>query len=177
MERFSNFLFSPIQFKKEENLINIEPLVDSVRKLVKKWVPAFLAIFAGFIAIIGDIVGSARFFKILFDIASRYVPGASFLFGWVLTVLYFFAALGGVTIILGGILILADHPALGRFLIGIGIGVGLIGLIISLIIAAIGGTLITEAIGLLITLISVRGIAIIISIIARRKSKQIGTEG
>lgn len=141
--------------------------------MVKRHTPVLIAFFAGLIAIIADVVGSTRLFKIIFEIAGQYVPAATQVFGWVLMGLNFFASLGGITVIVGGIAIHTRHDTLGRFLIGIGIGIGLIGLIVSLVIAAIGGTLISAALSLIISLITIRGLAIILSIIARQTSSKI----
>ena len=86
-------------------------------------------------------------------------------------ILFILAAAGGFTVILGGIVILGfEKLRLGRFLIGIGIGAGLISLIFFLIVAAIAGVLI---IAIFLMLFTLRGLSIILSIIARQLTRRV----
>ncbi|MFX1519919.1 MAG: hypothetical protein ACFFCD_08355 [Promethearchaeota archaeon] len=149
----------------------------------KRTQAGLLAIIAGILALItnfsGGLVGFG-FYVIIFQIAAIILfavfngpPPSSIvlLFVGVFLILYFLAAAGGLTVIVGGLLIwLFEHLFLGRWLIGLGIGVGLISLIWFLIMAAIGGVLLIAVILILFTL---RGIAIILSIIARLLTRKI----
>lgn len=142
--------------------------------MVKRHTPGIIAIIAGMIAIITDINGSTRLFKIIFDVVAQFVPSPMVtVFGWVLFVLQLLAGLGGITVILGGLGFFANRLTLGRFFIGIGIGLGLIGLLFSILIAVFGGSPITTIYRFLLGLATLRGLSIILSIVARQTSKRV----
>jgi hypothetical protein len=75
-------------------------------------------------------------------------------------VLIIIAALGGVAVIIGGILIGTNREDPGKLLLTLGAGLGLIGFILSLIVAintgslTIGGFLSIGAIGLVLSIIA-----------------------
>jgi hypothetical protein len=140
---------------------------------VKSNVPGFLAIIAGIIAIIAGVVGSVGFYATVFAIASDLAPASAVVLGWVLTILDFLASLGGITVIIGGVLILAYKLGLGKFLIGLGIGMSLIGIIVSIVIAAIGGAAIAAILGLVAVIITLKGVAIVLAIIARQLCRRV----
>ena len=56
-------------------------------------------------------------------------------------VLIFLAALGGITVMIGGYLIYKDFHRIGKILVVIGCGVGLLGLLIQAFLAWINGSL------------------------------------
>ena len=56
-----------------------------------------------------------------------------------LQTLHFVADLGGASVVIGGSFILNDRKRIGRFLIGLGAGVGLIGFLIILVSAFLHG--------------------------------------
>lgn len=82
-------------------------------------------------------------------------------------ILLFFATLGGVTVIIGGGLIYKGSVRSGKFLIFLGTGFGLIGLIIAIIISIYKFKL---ELGLQFSL---SGIGVILSIIARSLAKPV----
>jgi len=135
---------------------------------MKSNVPGFLAIIAGVIALITGLVGSAGFYAAVFAVAAELAPASWLILGWVLVILDFLASLGGITVIIGGVLILAYKLGLGKFLIGLGIGMSLIGIIITIVIAAVGGAAIGAIIYLVAVIITLKGIAIVLAIIARQ---------
>lgn len=135
---------------------------------MKSNVPGFLAIIAGVIALITGLVGSAGFYAAVFAVAADLAPASWLILGWVLVILDFLASLGGITVIIGGVLILAYKLGLGKFLIGLGIGMSLIGIIITIVIAAVGGAVIGAIIYLIAVIITLKGIAIVLAIIARQ---------
>ena len=106
----------------------------------KKWV--LLCILGGILMIISSAVGSVSFFALVFGIASdllgEEVALALFI---VLTIFAFIAALGGVAVIIGVILVTRDKIGLGKFIIGLGAGMGLIGLIIFIATNFMAGSL------------------------------------
>ena len=78
----------------------------------------------------------------------------------------FVAALGGIAVILGGILISKEKIRLGKFSISLGAGMGLLGLIISIIVAISENSLLISG------FFSVGGVGLILSIYARRAAKK-----
>jgi hypothetical protein len=63
---------------------------------------------------------------------SQLISGsASLVVQALMSILSFLIGLGGITIILGGIIILRNHITVGRLLIGLGGGVGMFGFIIT----------------------------------------------
>ena len=140
---------------------------------MKSNVPGFLAIIAGVIGVIAGIVGSAGFYATVFAIAAELAPASAVVLGWVLAILDFLASLGGITVIIGGVLILAYKLGLGKFLIGLGIGMSLIGIIVSIIIAAVGGAAIAAILGLVAVIITLKGVSIVLSIIARQLCRKV----
>lgn len=148
---------------------------------MKSSVPGIIAIIAGILAILAtpDFTGFGLYVFVfqavavlLFIIFNGPPPFIIVILVFIVfLILFILAVAGGFTVILGGILILGYKKlGLGRFLIGIGIRAGLISLIFFLIVATIVGVLIVAVFLLLFTL---RGLAIILSIIARRLTKNV----
>jgi hypothetical protein len=141
-------------------------------------VPGFLAIIAGVIAFITEITGNTRLYELIFDTASAYLPPGTpeqttMVFGWVLIILGFLAGLGGISVVAGGVLILAYRIGLGKFLIGTGIGISLIGIIVKIVTAAIGGAVFAQVLGLVALILTLQGVAIVLSIIARQLTRKV----
>jgi len=84
----------------------------------------------------------------------------------VFAVLIFIASLGGIAVIIGGILIGKDKLGTGRFLIMLGAGMGIIGLIVSIYVAYVQGSLTIGG------FFSLGFIGIVLSIIARMMAKK-----
>jgi hypothetical protein len=148
---------------------------------MKSNVPGIIAIIAGILAILAtpDFTGFGLYIfifqavAVLLFIIFNGPPPFIIVILWFIAflILFILAAAGGFTVILAGILILGfEKLRLGRFLIGIGIGAGLISLIFFLIVATIVGVLVIAVFLLLFTL---RGLAIILSIIARRLTRKV----
>ena len=134
----------------------------------KKWV--WLCILGGILMIISSIIGSVSFFALVFGLASDLLGSeAAFILSIVLIIFAFIAGLGGVAVILGVILVVRDKIGLGKFIIGLGAGMGLIGFIIFIITSIMAGplaiiyALINGSYGLL---------GVILTIFARRKFKK-----
>lgn len=106
----------------------------------KKWV--LLCILGGILMIISSAVGSVSFFALVFGIASDLLgEEVALALSIVLTIFAIIAALGGVAVIIGVILVTRDKIGLGKFIIGLGAGMGLIGLIIFIISSFMAGVL------------------------------------
>lgn len=134
----------------------------------KKWV--LLCILGGILMIISSAVGSVSFFALVFGIASDLLgEEVALALSIVLTIFAIIAALGGVAVIIGVILVTRDKIGLGKFIIGLGAGMGLIGLIIFIISSFMAGVLaiiyalINGGYGLL---------GVILTILARRTFKK-----
>lgn len=114
----------------------------------------------GSIGLIGDIVA---FF------APTLSPEALAAVTLVLTILNIVAMLGGISVIIGGFLFTKGRVGTGKFIIGIGAGMGLIGVLIILITLALNGAL---TVSMWVALFqSTSWIGIILSIIARMSAK------
>jgi hypothetical protein len=100
-------------------------------------------------------------------------PMLATIVGIVLPALSFIASLGGIAVIIGGILILGVRLTTGKFLIMIGAGVGIFGIILGLASGLISGlTLAQSAQAVFATYQIVGWIGIIFSIIARMMAKK-----
>ena len=113
-------------------------------------------------------VGSVGFIADIALYAQTYFPASADIVTLVLTVLVYIASLGGIAVIIGGVLFALQRIRLGKFVIGLGAGIGLIGLIIMLVQAyQIGGiAAITNVLALISQ--SIAWIGIILSIMGRR---------
>lgn len=123
-----------------------------------------IAFIAGFLLIISGISGvntweTIQNFVITFIIDNFFVE---ILFA----ILIFIASLGGISVIIGGILIGKNKTGTGKFFILLGAGLGLIGLIFSILVTIYEGEF---ALG---SYFSIGGIGLILSIIARMISKK-----
>jgi hypothetical protein len=129
-------------------------------------IPGSLAVIAGILAIISQWTSSTSLFEFLFRLISVFTPRIALLLGWVLVVLDFLAAFGGIFLIIGGILIFANKGFWGKLLIGFVIGNTLIGFILSILVAAIGGVLIDALVALLYIFVTLNGVVFILSVVA-----------
>jgi hypothetical protein len=135
--------------------------------MVNKKVHCILAVIAGIIALLAGLTGSIGLYDPLLTRATDYAPAeyASIL-GLLVLFLNIFAALGGVIVVLGGLIILANRFFIGRFCIGMGIGFEAMSAIFEIVIIAIGGAFLTALIGFVVLLTTLTGIAFIFSIVA-----------
>ena len=94
--------------------------------------------------------------------------------GTILSILGYIAAAGGIAVIVGAIIVAMDHYKLGKFVIMLGAGLGLIGLIIMLITGIIAGTAVEEVTGIVSTIIngSYGFAGVLLTILSRRKLKK-----
>ncbi|MFX1393888.1 MAG: hypothetical protein ACFFAH_09970 [Promethearchaeota archaeon] len=134
----------------------------------KKWI--WLSILGGILMILSSIIGSVSFFALVFGIASDLLGSeVAFILSIILIIFAFIAGLGGIAVIIGVILVVRDKIGLGKFIIGLGAGMGLIGFIIFIITSIMAGPLailyafINGSYGLL---------GVILTIFARRKFKK-----
>ena len=123
-----------------------------------------IAIIAGLLLIIAGISGLATW-ETIKDFVTTHIVDNSII-QIVFAILIFIASLGGIAVIIGGILIGKNSVGLGKFIIALGAGLGLIGLIFSFLITYIEGNL---TIG---SFFSLGAIGLILSIIARILAKK-----
>ena len=123
-----------------------------------------IAIVAGILLIIGGISGLATW-ETIKDFVTTHIMDNSIM-QIVFTILIFIASLGGIAVIAGGILIGKNKVGLGKFIIALGAGLGLIGLIFSFIVTFMEGNF---TIG---SFTSIGTIGLILSIVARMIAKK-----
>jgi hypothetical protein len=122
-----------------------------------------IAIIAGLLLLISGLSGLAAW-ETIKDFVLEHV-GDHEIFQIVFVILLFIASLGGIAVIIGGLLIGKNKVGTGKFIIALGAGIGLIGLIISLVIGYMENSLTLEG------FLSIGAIGIILSIIARMIAK------
>ncbi|UCB58567.1 MAG: hypothetical protein JSV67_08190 [Thermoplasmatales archaeon] len=123
-----------------------------------------IAIFAGILLLISGINGIAAWETIKNFVISTIAD--HFIIQVIFAILLFIASLGGISVIAGGLLIGKGKVGTGKFLISLGTGLGLIGLIIAIYIGYTEGNL---TIG---SFFSIGVIGLILSIVARLLAKK-----
>jgi hypothetical protein len=139
----------------------------------KKWI--LLCIVGGILMILSSLVGSISFFETLFSLIKAEVgEDVAKVISVIIQILGYIAMGGGISVIIGALLVALDHYRLGKFIISLGAGLGLIGLIIAFITGLIQGTIVEDVEGMVseITHGSYGFIGIILTIIARLKLKK-----
>ena len=130
----------------------------------KKKQAMIIAIFAGILLLISGVSGLATWEAIrnfvTTNIADNYIVQIIF------AVLIFIASLGGLSVIIGGLLIGRNKIGTGKLFITLGAGLGLIGLIVSIVVAVMENNF---TIG---SFFSIGAIGLILSIIARLMVKK-----
>ena len=106
---------------------------------MKNSLSVVLALIGGFLLFQVSWVGSIGFIADIAIYAQTYFPAASEVITLLLSILLYIASLGGIAVIIGGLLIAVNRIGTGKFVIGLGAGVGLIGLIIMLVEAYLAG--------------------------------------
>ena len=135
---------------------------------MKNQVPIILGLIGGILLIQVRWVGGIGIIDDIAAYALLYFPTMAEAVTLILNILIYIATLGGISVVIGTLLIAISRIGLGKFVIGLGAGVGLIGLIIMLATTVMTGGV--EALLDVLTLIaqSVAWIGVILSILARR---------
>ena len=131
--------------------------------------PLIISIVSGILLVISGTHGSAGIYGSLIHALASGIEDPIILkvSEVILLLLFLLASLGGFSVIFGGYLIYRLKVRLGKFVIGIGTGIGIPGLLFSILISAISNN-ISE----MVAQYSVVGwTGILLSIIARLKSK------
>ena len=134
--------------------------------MVSSKLVALLAYVGGVLLLVAGATGSAGIVGTVIEYLIAHLGGATADFlSIVLQVLNFVADLGGVAVIIGGSFILTERKQIGRFIIGLGAGMGLIGFLLILASAFLHGWV--NAIAFLLTITqSVGWIGVIFAIAA-----------
>ncbi len=149
--------------------------VRSVKKMGKKWIWILACIVGGILMIISSTVGSITFFETLYGIIVADVgPDVAAIVSLVVQILGYIAMSGGIAVIVGALIVAMDHFRLGKFIIGLGAGMGLIGLIIFFITGIFEGSIYSDMQAIITQIAhgSYGFVGIILTIIARRKLKK-----
>jgi len=140
----------------------------------KKWM--ILCGIGGILMILGSTVGDVSFFATIFAIINDANPALAPILGLILRVFNYIALGGGISVIIGTIIIALNHYGIGKFIISLGAGMGLIGLVVYMITGIYVGTLSIELLMWMIGLLSLNGgfgfLGVILTIIGRFKLKK-----
>ena len=139
----------------------------------KKWI--ILCIIGGILMIISSVVGSVAFFETLFGLIEDDVgEDVAKIVSLVIQILAYVAMGGGISVIIGALIVSMDHYRLGKFLIGIGAGMGLIILIIFLVSGIFEGSILDDVEGIVLGIAngSYGFLGVFLTIIARMKMKK-----
>jgi len=123
-----------------------------------------VAIIAGILLLVAGLSGMAAW-EAIQDFVIENVTDNEIV-QYVFAILIFIASLGGISVIIGGLLIGKDKIGTGKFLIMLGAGLGLLGLIFSIIVAYQEENLTISS------FLSIGAIGLILSIIARMMAKK-----
>ena len=118
-----------------------------------------LGIIAGILLLISGISGLATWETIKTFVTTQIMD--HFIVQIIFSVLIFIASLGGIAVIWGSVLIGKEKVSVGKFFITLGAGLGLIGLIVSLIVVVLSSDFALNS------FFSVGTIGLILSIITR----------
>jgi hypothetical protein len=124
----------------------------------------FIAILAGLLLLIAGVSGLTTW-ETIKDFVTTHVID-NYIVQIIFAILIFIASLGGLSVIAGGLLIGKNKIGTGKLLITLGAGLGLIGLIFSIIVAY------TEGNFTLGSFFTIGTIGLILSIIARVITKK-----
>ena len=139
----------------------------------KKWI--LICIIGGILIIISSIVGSITFFETLFSLIEADVgEDVAKIVSLVIQILGYIAVGGGISVIIGALIVAMDHYRLGKFLISLGAGMGLISLIIVFVTGIFEGSVVEDVEGIISEIIhgSYGFLGIVLTIIARIKLKK-----
>jgi len=129
---------------------------------------AILAIVGGVFILIAGGTGMVNFLIELSDIVQELLGGSNELVSTIFWILIFIAALGGIAVMIGGFLIYKNRTIAGKIFVTLGAGMGIIGLLLGLISAAVQGEELAYYAWLTT---SFMGIGIVLSLVARYVAK------
>ena len=125
--------------------------------------------------IIGSVAGSITFFETLFSLIEADVgEDVAKIVSLVIQILGYVAIGGGISVIIGALIVAMDHYRIGKLIISIGAGMGLISFLIFIIGGITEGIILDEMAGIVDeTLHGGYGfIGVLLTIVARLKMKK-----
>ena len=122
-----------------------------------------IAIVAGILLFVAGVSGAAAWEAIKTFVTTYIINNIAVQI--VFVILIFIVSLGGISVIIGGLLVGKNKVRTGKFTISLGAGMGLIGLIVSIVMAVVANSLIIGE------FMSVGGIGLFLSIVARVVAK------
>lgn len=122
-----------------------------------------IAIVAGILLFVAGVSGVAEWGAIKTFVTTHIIDNIAAHI--VFAILIFIASLGGISVIIGGLLIGKNKVRTGKFTISLGAGMGLIGFMVSVVMAVMENSIIIGG------FMSVGGIGLILSIVARVVAK------
>ncbi len=137
----------------------------------KKWV--LICIIGGILMILAGTIGNIGFYRTVFNQLSIWYPQIAPVLKLVLQIFSWIALGGGISVIVGAIICGRGSLTLGKFIIGLGTGMGLIGLIIFLITGIYSGTLVSDLNAIYTDILngSYGFIGVLLTILARMRMK------
>ena len=141
----------------------------------KKWI--FLCILGGSLMIIGSVIGNPTIFMFIYGVAAEHVGSKTqSVLSVILNIFTYIALGGGISVIGGAIFVMMHRYKIGKLIIWIGAGMGMIGLLVFLILQGIEGTLISMLRLEITPLLSLNGgfgfAGIILVVLSRFKMKK-----
>lgn len=132
-------------------------------------------IIGGVLMLVASLIGTATSYIIIVGIVAKQLPEYESYLITFLGICVFIAGFGGLSVIVGAIIAFKVRP-MGKWIIGLGAGMGLIGFISWIVTGIIAGTLtgtvIEILIGLLLGPASYGIIGVFISIFGRKRIKK-----
>ncbi|MEX2722111.1 MAG: hypothetical protein Q6362_011975 [Candidatus Wukongarchaeota archaeon] len=131
-----------------------------------------LAFLSGILFLLTTLYASTEMWEEVTEWLSDEYPDYEDVFKGFLLVILFLASLGGITIILGGILIGKERLSLGKFLIAIGAGFGLISVILAFVTLGMKDGIVDGTERFIELFLPLQWLAIILAIFARKYAKK-----
>lgn len=120
----------------------------------KKWI--LLCVIGGILMILGSTIGNINFFETVYGMLEGILTSQLWLdiIRYGLNAMAFIAAGGGVTVIVGAVIVGFGVYGIGKFIIGLGAGLGLIGFIIFITGSIINGSIINDLTSIIIEIVN-----------------------
>ncbi|MFW9867176.1 MAG: hypothetical protein ACFFBI_05245, partial [Promethearchaeota archaeon] len=136
-----------------------------------------VCIIGGILMILGSTVGNVAFFETIYGLLSVHLTSYPILlkaFNVAMLVLGYIAAGGGISVIVGALLVAIGANRFGKIIIGIGAGMGLISFIIFLVVGIVGGTIVSDLEGIVLEVVNggYGFLGVLLTIVARTNLKR-----
>ncbi|MFX1324457.1 MAG: hypothetical protein ACFE8N_05840 [Promethearchaeota archaeon] len=140
----------------------------------KKWI--LLCVIGGTLMILGSTVGNINFFETVYGVLEGVLTSQLWLdiIRYGLNIMAFIAAGGGITVIVGAMIVGLGNYRIGKFIIGLGAGLGLIGFIIFITGSIINGSIINDLNAIILEIVNggYGFLGVLLTIVARTFMKE-----